>query len=448
MYPTILGESTADSTFRITRFTMPAIVTNDPTRLFVAHGVVINNPDAAGELVGECPFCGKEKFYLDPATTKWSCFPCNMSGNNYEFLRRVHALSLDATTVADYEWLSAHRELSPDTLRAWGVVKSVTTGEWLVPGYTLKGEVGQLYRYTKNAKGKYVLKASPGFPSGDGQQLFGVPLFESDKQQVAIAESWSAMALWEVLQHPSLHNTNTVTNVIGVPGATVFRDQWARLMGGKAVTLYLDNDHPVPVKGGTFTDGAGLSGSRHAVQVMSGDTENKPASISWLQWGAGGYSPDLPSGYDLRDHMVKGVAHDDRPGKFREIASNVVPVPEEWVAVEGKKKEAKIWPVPCKSWVEVRDALRQTIKCNWEIENSLAVLFASVISTMTIDDQIGGGVPVRYGRGQVPGVYLGVQDGQGRYEGLLARRPHSFHDGGVQGRGHDHESPQFGGDHE
>jgi hypothetical protein len=37
--------------------------------------------------------------------------------------------------------------LDPNTLWEWGCCQSVITGDWLVPGYSVEGEVSQLYAY-------------------------------------------------------------------------------------------------------------------------------------------------------------------------------------------------------------------------------------------------------------------------------------------------------------
>ena len=119
-------------------------------RPFRDHGVDFKSDDGA-EAVGTCPFCGKEKFYVQVETGVWSCKVCQTGtrkggGNHYTFIRELHAMSKclgpDAVKLA-----SSRKLLFPSVLERWGAVVSATTGEWLIPAWNHEHKLVQLYRY-------------------------------------------------------------------------------------------------------------------------------------------------------------------------------------------------------------------------------------------------------------------------------------------------------------
>ena len=75
------------------------------------HGVEIS-PSSNGEAKGTCPFCGKDKFYINKKEGLFSCKSlntCGVSGNKYTFLEELHKVALAGTEDADYKKLSKAR---------------------------------------------------------------------------------------------------------------------------------------------------------------------------------------------------------------------------------------------------------------------------------------------------------------------------------------------------
>ena len=293
---------------------MPKIQSRQPEKLrpYLFHGVDLSWRDGDTQAIGECPFCGKEgHFIVSIGTGKWDCKVCGESGNHYIFLQKLWTESDKAT--ADYSILQETRDLKyPDTLMAWQVARSTTTGDWLVPGYGATGRLSQLYRYVTSEK-RSLLVPTPTL----GHRLHGVNLYDKNKSSVYLCEGpWDAMVLWEIFGltketddglRPTANQRQNLladTNILAVPTCTVFEESWVPLFSGKDVYLMYDNDHPRKhPKTGKRVAPAGWSGMRRVARVLS-TVKNPPASINCLTWGKNGHDPELPSGYDLRDKLT------------------------------------------------------------------------------------------------------------------------------------------------
>lgn len=274
----------------------------EPLKPYRFHGVDIDAHSNQQEVITDCPFCSKEgKFHINQSNGLWKCFTCDAGGdkgggNSNAFLKELWNLSSDATT--NYARLAKDRNVEETTLIQWQVVKNPLNDKWMVPGYTLKGAINQLYKYT-TIKGKKRLLATP--TKDHPHCLFGINLFNPELQTIYLCEGpWDAMALWEQLQHAP---EEVRGNVLATPGTNVFKDQWAKLFSGKDVKILFDNDHPrVNKQSGKEVEGAGISGVRRVTAILSSSSK-PPAEVQYLCWGENGFDPDLPSGTDIRDYL-------------------------------------------------------------------------------------------------------------------------------------------------
>ncbi len=286
---------------------MPKIQSKQPKNLqpYLFHGIDLNWKDGDKEAIAECPFCGREdKFSVDIETGKWQCFVCGGVGNFYVFLQKLWNESDKRTT--DYSVLAERRGLRhADTLMAWQVVRSITTGDWLVPGFGATSKLSQLYRYVSNEK-RSLLLPTPVL----GHRLFGVNLYDKSKSAVFLCEGpWDAMVLWELLGQAkdvdgelksTANRSQSIlgdANILAVPSCTVFAESWLPLFAGKDVHLMYDSDYP-----GITEKSAGWSGMQRVSSILL-NAKNPPASINCIVWGESGFDPKLPSGYDLKDHV-------------------------------------------------------------------------------------------------------------------------------------------------
>lgn len=410
---------------------MPKRESTEPlkTKPYSYHGVDFHKRDSK-EWVGTCPFCTKPKFHVDTETGKSLCFVCSwekqykeegVTGNGYGFLKYLWRVSYNKTVQLDYDTLAAMRNLDADMLKQWGICKSVTTGEWLVPAYgigkELNGEANivQLYRYIRQKDGHYELWLTPGFTeSEDGAHGILLPRsYNNTGTTVYIAEGvWDAIALSSALRanDPTVlrggkgSGTGVGTDVrsrtkgvyvppvVAVPGANVWNKRWNHYTVGKDTTILFDNDHPkLNEQTGTYSQ-AGLSGTKRTTVIISDPELGESRSVSWLDWNldGNGYDPDLPDKYDIRDWLAKDKKDIDK------LLSYVRPVPDEWLSntpekVEVKTKEnvrERIKCVECKSWKQLVDAFRLAAKFTPELYGGLAVSLACVCSVRGVGEPL------------------------------------------------------------
>lgn len=282
---------------------------------YLFHGVNLSWHNGDQQAIADCPWCGREgKFSVEIRTGLWRCWICQEGnekggGNSAVFLRLLYEKSL---VGVDYLELAEDRSLLyPDTLRQWGVGR--INGTWVLAGYGADGKLRQLYRYARG-KERTMLLPTPGF----GHQLFGMSTYRPGAPLVYLCEGpWDGMVVWELLTHakeaeglivPTANRERSLAsqvNVLAVPTCSVFKEEWASLFSGKDVVLLYDNDHPQkhPASGKLSTSAA-LAGMHRVAGILS-RASNPPITIRYLRWGKGGYNPDLPHGFDVRDCLTK-----------------------------------------------------------------------------------------------------------------------------------------------
>ncbi len=348
---------------------MPKLHDDTPRALgpYVFHGVDCSST-VGDQVVAECPFCGKSKWFCSVETGLWNCKVCGASGNSILFLRQLWEVS--EASPGHLKVLAADRTLvDHETLSLWGVRRSAITSQWIVPGYDDRREISTLYRYA--GRPKPLLLVTKDHPHG----LLGLPLFDDEYEDVYLCETWNAPALWEVVRHAGIP-----ANVVGVPGANAFYDSWAAMFKDRRVTLAFDNDHRRRVDG-RDVDGAGLLGTKRVTGLLAGVAKE----VYWLRWGPDGYDPSLPSGYDVRDILADGGNFDIdlRVRLYQDqILTRLAAVPREWIE-EGKKARAAadMGPLFCDDWKTVILAWRKAMKWRQDLDDVLSVMLAVCLST-------------------------------------------------------------------
>ncbi len=361
---------------------------------YVCHGLDLKWGNGSEEAIGQCPFCLKNKFYVSIASGLYSCKTCGTGtgkggGNATVFLRKLHEESEKATT--EYSDLMESRKLLLDeTLMLWGVARSVSSGDWLVPGYGVsgdgKGKICQLYRYRQQGS-KWILAAT----SEIGHALHGVNLYDAKKPKVFVCEGpWDAMALHEVLKSCRYDDEQLVFSgessslyseysILAVPGCNVWQDHWASLLAGKDVTLLYDSDHPD--KSGRS---AGWEGMRRVCEALALRSD-APNSVSVIKWGPEGYDPALKSGYDIRDLLTdcpEGLSN--RFINLQNLLGMIEPMPSDWVKGRSKLSKAngkvEIEPLQCEDWKTLRQAWLKAMNWTDNLEYGLTMMLAAACS--------------------------------------------------------------------
>jgi hypothetical protein len=366
---------------------------------FTFHGIQFGD-STNGQAHADCPLCGRDgKFFVNTKNGKWDCKKCSESGNATTFLRKLQA----AGSTKGIEDLAKSRGLlSSSTLVAWGIVRSTITGEWLVPGHSLTGEVANLSRYVKDLKTKkMILKATAEMK----QALHGVHLFDKKCETVYLCEGpWDAMILWEILRAAKKTDDGyaltasveasiaTTSSVLAVPGCGTFHQEWSTLFAGKRVIICYDSDHPRehPVGSGKFTQ-AGWDAAKKVSLKLSQATE-PPESIHVLRWGPDGYATDKKSGYDLRDYLTESKSQSDRVALLGGLLGLIEPIPEDWAP--GRTKEAaknggvEVQLLACSKWDDLIKQWKKAMNWTEGLDRALSIMLASVMSTDMIGDQL------------------------------------------------------------
>lgn len=376
---------------------------------YISHGVSLSGD--GDQRAADCPFCGKEqKFYVSVKTGLYQCKVCGTGnakggGNPLVFLRELWKLS-DKQGTDDYASLSGDRKLLyPETPLLWEIVKSATTGDWLVPGYGVDGKLHQLYHYVSiQEKGQWVkrLLPTPGVhEEGKSHGLHGVNLFDKSKSTVYLCEGlWDGIALWEILRACKRDDEGKLVfageassllkdaNVLAAPGCNVWQDQWCQLLGGKHVILCYDSDHPNEKTGKS----AGYEGMQRVCDSLA-TASPPPASVKMIHWGPAGYSPDLKSGWDLRDSLSSsGETVQERTACLESLLTLVDVIPAEWVkgrsALAAQEGKVELNSLPCESWKTLRNTWIKALKWTEGLDYALSCILATAASTDLPGDQL------------------------------------------------------------
>lgn len=294
---------------------MPKLVLTPPAlRVYKFYGLDFDWQEGQVQAYADCPFCDKSKerrkFSVNVHTSQWQCFSCqsgkikegsvSAGGNDVEFVHLLHKHGLQSDN--DWKTLAQDRKLYKlESLRDWGIVQSIVTGEWLIPGWHADTRLMTLYRYIRDpTTGRKHL-----FPSPFGHHLHGVNLYDPDKETTILCEgTWDGVALYEALK---LADRDEEANVLATPSATVFSDKWMPLFSDKRVVLMYDSDHPkTHEKTGAEVGLAGYRGMQRVTKLLQA-AEKPPKEILYLHWGKGGYDANLPSGYDVRDWLAGAI---------------------------------------------------------------------------------------------------------------------------------------------
>lgn len=386
-----------------------------PTHLrpYIFHGVDLEPTANPPQYYGTCPFCDKElKFYVNSQDGLWDCKVCGRKGNAHTFLEQLWEESDEQTPREELEALAKERRLlSASVLECWGVVKSLTTRDWLIPGYNTSGQVRQLYRYIKStATGKSTLYPTPSLPHA----ILGMGAYRRAKKWVYVCEGpWDGMALQEALtvaKYDSNEDKYSYTlnpevclfaecSVLAYPGCGSIGEpfkRWLPLFADKGIFLLGDSDYPQQVRGAP-TVPAGYAAVKRAVELIVMHAAGEmPSSIYYLNWGPEGYAPGLPDKYDVRDWLTNKVGNYDavtpqqRVHQLGSLFASLQPAPTDWApgAKGGSAGTPSMGTLECNDWKTLQTAWRIAFKWTDGLDRALSAMMATVLSTKAIGSQL------------------------------------------------------------
>lgn len=400
---------------------MPTIdETPDALRPYKFHGVNPRWRKGDKDAVGNCPFCGREgKFNINVSTGMWRCVVCNegddkgksfKGGNNYTFIRLLYEKSYEASGPTDLEEIAAEKKVSAQYLHNWGLCKSISTGDFIIPAYGINGALNQLYRWLPGEERmRWLLTPTMG------HQIFGMQHWDPAKPIVFIQEGfWDGAILDEVMSQSKENgqglkltghlptSIKAQTNIIAVATCQTFPESWLPILSGKTVVLGFDNDHPREhPKTKQFIPPAGLMGMKRIVEMATA-CPTPPSDLRYIRWGEehDGVDLQLPTGYDVRDALNKnGDQLSGRIAALAELRRKIAPVPTAWVSkpnssengsefIDDDDRPKTVDMIPCDSYAELTKAWRKALKWTPGLDHALASMLASVLSTMCVGDQL------------------------------------------------------------
>lgn len=201
-------------------------------KAFRQHGFLAHSTSGTNQLVGRCPFCGKEHhFYLNIENKAWDCKSCQKSGGFQTFLQEmaIHCKNQFSGKVANK--LAEDRGLKLKTLRKFDVGYNPLTKCYMLPILDMKSEKVWDLRIYKSKR----FMSTAGCNVG----LFGWEQLQHDFKVAWICEGeWDRMAMEEIIEATGSHEEITV----GVPGAGTFKSEWGIYFKDKDVNTLYDND--------------------------------------------------------------------------------------------------------------------------------------------------------------------------------------------------------------
>lgn len=362
----------------------------DKIKAYIQLGVEIEENVSNKETNGTCPFCGREnRFYINQIDGRYHCKSCESKGNLYTFLRELHLQSEKETTDTELAWLAEHRGLKVSTLRAWRVACSYLTGEPLIPTWSGRGKLVNLYRYVELRDKWMVLGTASMKPFTFRQR----PVPGHETELWIVEGPWDGMALWEALaslkRKANGRYVRTVqkedsllaeVNVIAVPGCGVWDAAWCWLVKGRTVTIAFDNDHPRRLRTGKISQPGWVGTQRTAKLLIESD---EPDFVYWLKWGQEGYDSTKTNGYDIRD-----ILRDEGSVRGYSILKNLCEKAEPEGIVHSGEDVSDIRPIERDSFAVLCKDYKSVLHFTSELQDTLAVMLATVISTELEGDQL------------------------------------------------------------
>lgn len=322
--------------------------TKDYLKSFEFHGITFKKH--GNQAVADCPLCNKEAhFFVNPKTGQWDCKVCGESGNLYSFLTKFHESIRETYKKKQGAGISALSKLRK------GIPNSA------FKDYNITFDGHRYYLPVMNGDGHLAnLKVwdGPGTPmmgtAGCVHHLLNASLIQSHpKATLYLCEGeWDCIALdWlkDKAKKPAV--------VLGLPGATVFKDDWSDWFVDRDIVLLLDND----------------TAGQKAQDKLINRLQPSAKSLRFIQWPS-----STPDGYDINDFVAERVS---TPGDaWKELHSMLV-APKPFTE-EAKLKLGNV------SFERILREYRKFFYVDNRMRDSLAVCLAVAISIQLPHDPL------------------------------------------------------------
>ena len=263
-------------------------------RPFAAHGIEfhkVSKADEGHEAEATCLECDKDLLHINTVKQIFHCKTCDYSGNLQQFLESRAKAYEKAFTLKLRRKLARSWGLPADALSKAGIGWDGNNFTITIRDYY--GNVVNIRTYRRKK-----LVNTPGLPTA----LYGAEhLRKKPKAIVYVCEGEKdAIALRYLLK-----KAGSPAVVVAVPGAGIFKRDWAPWFEGRQVVALYDNDE---------------AGAKGEIRLLTA-IESIAESIQFIRWPEGDAYPD---GFDVRDWVSNGSDRGQEPKTIcRELLSLV-----------------------------------------------------------------------------------------------------------------------------
>ena len=211
----------------------------DPVAFYKFFGVEATK-QVKDNHVADCPFadCTKRShFYFNSTNGLYTCKKCNRSGNYYTFITQFHTALKALTTQEDYKFLETERGIPSEIFELANWHRNPATGRWYVPYYGPNQllNLGAFDPNNYNPKNRFRIFKAPGFDL----QLYRVFNTKQYDEEIIVTEGeWDALAFYAAFRAMR----KEAPTILGLPGATCWKETWNKTFKGKYLTFFFDKD--------------------------------------------------------------------------------------------------------------------------------------------------------------------------------------------------------------
>jgi hypothetical protein len=248
---------------------------------YQTHGVEFTG-ERGDEHYGTCPFTGKaDKFYVNVKKRVWDSKSAGKSGNLAQFLHQISQVYVDQLTTSLLQRIADDRNLPKEAFKGWNL--GWDGRNYTIPIYNADGTCVDIRMY-RIGSGRVM---STG---GCNVGLMGAQHLEKKSTDPILLFEGE----WDTIAGNYLRQKVGAPGVcVGVPGAGIFKPEWAPWFRRRTVHTHYDKDS------------AGEAGELRITEVLRGTAK----SLSYVEW-----PDDLPEGFDVRDWVIYGL-NKRTPGK-------------------------------------------------------------------------------------------------------------------------------------
>lgn len=320
------------------------------------------------EVYGHCPFCGKEKFYVNKESGQWECKAgkCSKNGNVTTFLDQIidHYSPLKKPLL---KRLIEVRGLPKWVLKRYDIGYDGT--RYLLPVRWSTGHVQDIGTYIVGHK----IKSTKGVGNLRGTGLLNIEKLKDTPKDIPVyvcAGYWDTLAMEAMLKEGKHKGI-----VVGAPGEQTFKKEWIEYFQGRKVYLCYDSDEAGDK--GTAKVGGCNGFPKPSSKLSEGMLRGVASELSYLCWPM-----SLESKVDLNDFYRK-------KGTYKKLAKLFRPSHRrDSKPKKTKKDKRKKLKLAKLDFPAVLQAYESRLKMTDGMTRGLRLIYATVASIRFASDPV------------------------------------------------------------